>query len=66
MSKFSEAILTALGMAAKDAQSEDELNSLVTTAATALDAEPAEKAPGGGTRGDQARRGRNDREGTQG
>ena len=45
MSKFSEAILTALGMAAKDAQSEDELNSLVTTAATALDAEPAEKAP---------------------
>lgn len=44
MSKFAEAILTALGMAAKDAQSDDELNSLVTTAATALDAEPAEKA----------------------
>lgn len=44
MSKFAEAILTALGMAAKDAQGDDELNSLVATAAVALDAEPV-KAP---------------------
>lgn len=44
MSKFAHAILTALGMAAKDASSEEELNKLVTTAATALDAAPAEPA----------------------
>ena len=42
MSKFAEAILTAFGMAAKDAQSEDELNTLVTTTTKALDAAPAE------------------------
>lgn len=41
MSKFAHAILTAFGMAAKDA-SEEELNELVTHAATALDAAPAE------------------------
>lgn len=41
MSKFAEAILAAFGMAAKDA-SEEELNKLVTTTATALDAAPAE------------------------
>lgn len=41
MSKFAHAILTAFGMAAKDA-SEEELNELVTNAATALDAAPAE------------------------
>ena len=40
MSKFSHAILTALGMAAKDASSE-ELENLVSTADAALDAEPA-------------------------
>lgn len=40
MSKFSHAILTALGMAAKDASSE-ELEHLVSTADAALDAEPA-------------------------
>lgn len=39
MSKFTHAILTAFGMAAKDA-TDEELNTLVTTAATALDAEP--------------------------
>lgn len=44
MSKFAEAILTAFGMAAKDAQSEDELHSLVNTTTKALDADPAEKA----------------------
>lgn len=41
MSKFAEAILAAFGMAAKDA-SDEELNKLVTTTATALDAAPAE------------------------
>lgn len=41
MSKFAHAILTAFGMAAKDA-SEEELDKLVTTTATALDAAPAE------------------------
>ena len=43
MSKFSQAILTALGMAAKDANDE-ELKALVSTADAALDAEPAEPA----------------------
>ena len=49
MSKFAHAILTAFGMAAKDA-SEEELDKLVTTTATALDAAPAEPAadPGKG------------------
>lgn len=41
MSKFSEAILSAFGMAAQDAKSPDEVSSLVKTAVTALDAEPA-------------------------
>lgn len=41
MSKFAHAILTALGLAAKDAQDEAEVQSLVNTAMTALDAEPA-------------------------
>lgn len=41
MSKLAEAILAAFGMAAKDA-SEEELQKLVTTTATALDAAPAE------------------------
>lgn len=43
MSKFSHAILTALGVAAQEA-SPEELSSLVTTAQTALDADPAAKA----------------------
>lgn len=43
MSKLSHAILTAFGMAAKDA-SPEELNELVTTTATALDAAPADPA----------------------
>lgn len=43
MSKFAEAILAAFGMAAKDASPED-LDSLVKTTATALDAAPAEPA----------------------
>ena len=42
MSKFAHAILTAFGMAAKDASAE-EMENLVTTAATALDAAPAEE-----------------------
>lgn len=41
MNKLTHAILTAFGMAAKDA-SEEELSELVTTTATALDAAPAE------------------------
>ena len=41
MSKFSRAILTAFGMAAKDAKSDEEIHSLVSTADAALDAEPA-------------------------
>ena len=41
MSKLAEDILAAFGMAAKDA-SEEELQKLVTTTATALDAAPAE------------------------
>lgn len=44
MSKFAEAILTAFGMAAKDAKSDEEMSTLVTTATKALDAEPAEPA----------------------
>lgn len=45
MSKFAEAILNAFGMAAKDAKDDQELKAMVTTTMTALDAEPAEKAP---------------------
>lgn len=41
MSKFSRAILTAFGMAAKDAESDEEIHSLVSTADAALEAEPA-------------------------
>lgn len=41
MSKFSRAILTAFGMAAKDAKSDEEIHSLVSTADAALEAEPA-------------------------
>lgn len=44
MSKFTRSILTAFGRAAKDA-SPDELDEMITTADTALDAAPAEKAP---------------------
>lgn len=44
MNKFGHAILAAFGMAAKDATPE-ELDKLVSTAATALDAAPAENAP---------------------
>ena len=44
MSEFWKSVLTAFGMAAKDA-SPEELDKMVETAATALDAEPAEKAP---------------------
>ena len=43
MSEFWKSVLTAFGMAAKDA-SPEELDKMVETAATALDAEPAEKA----------------------
>lgn len=44
MSDFWKSVLTAFGMAAKDA-SPEELDTLVTTTATALDAAPAEQAP---------------------
>lgn len=44
MNKLVHGILTALGMAAKDAQPE-ELDNLVQLTATALDAVPAEQAP---------------------
>lgn len=40
MSKFTEAILSAFGMAAKEAKSQEEIDSLVSTTATALDAQP--------------------------
>lgn len=43
MSKFAEAILSALGMAAKEAKDQTEVDALVKTAATALDAAPTEK-----------------------
>ena len=42
MSEFWKSVLTAFGMAAKDA-SPEELDKMVETTATALDAEPAEK-----------------------
>lgn len=45
MSKFAKAILTAFSMAAKDATPE-EMDNLVTTTATALDAAPAEPDEG--------------------
>lgn len=44
MSDFWKSVLTAFGMAAKDAGPE-ELDAMVATAASALDAAPAEKAP---------------------
>lgn len=44
MSEFWKSVLTAFGMAAKDA-SYEELDKMVETTACALDAEPAEKAP---------------------
>jgi hypothetical protein len=43
MSKFSKAVLTAFGVAAKDAK-DDELDALTTLASKALDAEPGEPA----------------------
>ena len=44
MKEFWKSFLTAFGMAAKDA-SPEELDTMAETTATALDAEPAEKAP---------------------
>ena len=44
MNEFWKSVLHAFGMAAKDA-SPEELDKMVETTATALDAEPAEKAP---------------------
>lgn len=41
MSKFTQAILAAFGMAAKEATSQEEIDSLVSTAATVLDADPS-------------------------
>lgn len=45
MSKFAEAILSAFGMAAKEAKTQEEIDGLVSTAAIALDAQPAAKTP---------------------
>lgn len=45
MSKFSKAVLTAFGVAAKDAKDEEELKALTALAHDALDSEPAEEAP---------------------
>ncbi len=47
MSKFTEAILSAFGMAAKEAKTQEEISALVSTTATALDAQPAAKEPEG-------------------
>lgn len=43
MGKFAEAILTALGMAAKEAEDEEQVKALAAKAAMALDAAPGEK-----------------------
>lgn len=45
MSKFRQAILEALGMAAHEAESQQEVQALAATAAAALDADPTEAAP---------------------
>ncbi|MDE7054758.1 MAG: DUF2213 domain-containing protein [Oscillospiraceae bacterium] len=45
MSKFAEAMLKAFGMAAKEAKDDREMDDLVSTAMTALDAAPAETEP---------------------
>ena len=50
MSKFTEAILKAFGMAAQEAETPEEVEALLPTAAAALDAEPA----GGSTPGQDA------------
>ena len=44
MGKFAEALLNALGMAAHEAETEEEVKGLVATAAQALDAAPGEKS----------------------
>jgi len=44
MSKFTEAILSAFGMAIKETNDQEEIKSLVTTTATALDAGPTPAA----------------------
>ena len=45
MSKFSKAVLTAFGVAAKDAKDDEELKALTALAHDALDSDPAEEAP---------------------
>lgn len=44
MSKFTEAILSAFGMAAKEAKTQEEVSALVATTATVLDADPSSAA----------------------
>lgn len=44
MSKFTEAILAAFGVAAKEAATQDEINGLISTTATVLDADPSASA----------------------
>ncbi|MCM1236294.1 MAG: DUF2213 domain-containing protein, partial [Ruminococcus flavefaciens] len=48
MSKFTEAVLSALGMAAKEAKTDEEMAALVSTTAVVLDADPtaAKEEPG--------------------
>jgi len=48
MGKFAEAILTALGMAAKEAEDEEQVKALAAKAAMALDAAPEDKSQEGG------------------
>lgn len=43
MSKFTEAVLSALGVAAREAKTDEEMAALVSTTATVLDAEPSTK-----------------------
>lgn len=43
MSKFTEAVLSALGVAAREAKTDEEMAALVSTTATVLDAEPDAK-----------------------
>ena len=45
MSKFAEGVLKLFGMSAKEAKDEQEMDTLVSTAMTALDAEPAGVTP---------------------
>lgn len=47
MSKFTQAVLSALGMAAREAKTDEEMAALVSTTATVLDADPSAKSAAG-------------------